>query len=249
MVTKLSCPRIGRNLFISGRCDGASSTSAVSSGISVESVCIRKSTGIGSAAFGAGGNVRPLKTSRLVSGNSADSMVRAGFMVAMMLVPDGVTAAAVGSSVIWKIGVAPSKIGAWPSTWNVNTGAPITTTRSCSRNASDSCPGEACKKPANCGCRSGKLQRDENGLTHTAALAFSATCTIRSTACARSTAGPTTRAGRLLLLSAAASARIASGSGPSSRLILRAGIGWVGWVQSSIGTETKVGPHGGCIAT
>ena len=48
-----------------------------------------------------------------------------------MLVPDGVTAAAVGSSVIWKIVVAPSKIEAWPSTWKVNTGAPITTTRSC----------------------------------------------------------------------------------------------------------------------
>jgi hypothetical protein len=37
-------------------------------------------------------------------------------MVAMMLAPDGVTAAAVGSSVIWKIVVAPSKIEAWPST-------------------------------------------------------------------------------------------------------------------------------------
>ena len=35
-----------------------------------------------------------------------------------------------GSSVIWKIMVAPSKIAAWPSTWKVNTGAPITTTRS-----------------------------------------------------------------------------------------------------------------------
>jgi len=54
----------------------------------------------------------------------------AGFIVATMLVPDGVTAAASGSSVIWKIVVAPSKIAAWPSTWKVNTGAPTTTTRS-----------------------------------------------------------------------------------------------------------------------
>ena len=34
----------------------------------------------------------------------------------MMLVPRGDTAAAVGSSVIWKIVVAPSKIEARPST-------------------------------------------------------------------------------------------------------------------------------------
>ncbi len=48
----------------------------------------------------------------------------------MMLLPRGVTAAASGSSVIWKIVAAPSKIDAWPSTWKVKTGAPITTTRS-----------------------------------------------------------------------------------------------------------------------
>ena len=91
-------------------------------------------------------------------------------------------------------------------------------------------PGEACRKPANCGCRSGKLQRAENGLTQTAALVFSATRTIRSTACARSTPGPTTRAGCLLAANAAASAFIAPASGPSSRLTLRASIGcvWMG---------------------
>ena len=166
-----------------------------------------------------------------------------------MLAPDGVTAAASGSSVIWKIVVAPSKIAAWPSTWKVNTGAPITTTRSWSRSASDSWPGEACRKPANCGCRSGNEQRAENGLTQTAAFVFSATRTIRSTAPARSTPGPTTRAGRLLAASAATSAFIASGSGPSSRLTWRASIGCAGRVQSSIGIETKVGPQGGCIAT
>ena len=57
-------------------------------------------------------------------------MASAGFIVATMLVPRGVTAAAVGSSVIWNSVVAPSKIDAWPSTWKVKTGAPITTTRS-----------------------------------------------------------------------------------------------------------------------
>ena len=36
--------------------------------------------------------------------------------IATMLVPNGVTAAASESSVIWKIVVAPSKIEAWPST-------------------------------------------------------------------------------------------------------------------------------------
>src|SRR4051812_31987213 len=170
-------------------------------------------------------------------------------MVATMLVPDGVTAAAVGSSVIWNSVVAPSKIDAWPSTWKVNTGAPITTTRSYALSASESCAGEACRKPANCGWRSGKLQRAENGLTHTAALVFSATSTIRSTACARSTAGPITSAGFLLFVSAATSARIASASGPMSRLTPRTAIDDAGRAQSSIGTDTKVGPQGGCIAT
>ena len=46
-----------------------------------------------------------------------------------------------------------------------------------------------------------------------------------STACARSTPGPTTRAGRLLAESAVTSAFIASGSGPISRLMLRASNG------------------------
>ena len=66
---------------------------------------------------------------------------------------------------------------------------------------------------------------------------------------ARSTPGPTTSAGRLLSASAVASRPIAAGSGPNSRLTLRASTGCAGWVQSSIGTETKVGPQGGCIAT
>ena len=144
-----------------------------------------------------------------------------------MLVPDGVTAAAVGSSVIWKIVVVPSKIGAFPSTWKVNTGAPITTTRSCSRNASDNCPGEACRKPANCGCRSGKLQREENGLTHTAALAFSATCNHQIDRLRAIDGGTDHESRALALASAVASACIASRSGPSSRLTLRASTGWV----------------------
>ena len=38
-------------------------------------------------------------------------------------------------------------------------------------------------------------------------------------------------------------------SGPSSRLTCRASTGVVACAQSSIGTETKVGPQGGCIAT
>jgi len=164
---------------------------------------------------------------RFVSGSKSSSIARAGFMVAMMLVPDGETAAAVGSSVIWKIVVAPSKIEAWPSTWKVKTGAPITTTRSWSRSASDNCPGEACRKPASCGCNSGKLQRAENGLIQTDALVLSATRTIRSTASARSTPGPTTKAGRWLAESAPASACIAPASGPSSRLRWRASTGWV----------------------
>ena len=49
---------------------------------------------------------------------------------------------------------------------------------------------------------------------------FSASFTIRSTASARSTPGPTTRAGRLLSDSADTSVLIAAGSGPSSRLTL-----------------------------
>src|SRR6266436_10305471 len=233
------------NFCIAGRCDGASSTSTSCGPMTAESECNKNSTGIGSAAAGAGGNVRLAGIARLVSGSRSSSIVSAGFMVAMMLVPDGVTAAAVGSSVIWKMVVAPSKIEAWPSTWNVNTGAPITTTRSWPRNASESCAGEACRKPANCGWCSGKEQRAENGLTHTAALAFSATRTIISTASARSTPGPTTSAGHVLVESAAASDLIAAGSGPISRLTLRASNGCVGWVQSSIGTDTKVGPQGG----
>ena len=59
---------------------------------------------------GAGGSVRPAGVARFVSGSISSSMESAGFMVAMMLVPTGVTAAAVGSSVIWNIVVAPSKI-------------------------------------------------------------------------------------------------------------------------------------------
>ena len=50
-------------------------------------------------------------------------------------------------------------------------------------------------------------------------------------------------------MSADTSAFIAAGSGPSSRLTWRASTGCVGRVQSSTGTETKVGPQGGCIAT
>ena len=46
----------------------------------------------------------------------ASLLLYLGFMVATMLAPEGVTAAASGSSVIWKIVVAPSKIEAWPST-------------------------------------------------------------------------------------------------------------------------------------
>ena len=100
------------NFCIAGRCDGASSTSAALSGIAVESACSRNSTGTGSAARGAGGRLRPGGIARLVSGNSSSSIVSAGFMVAMMLVPRGETAAAVGSSMNWKIVVAPSKIEA-----------------------------------------------------------------------------------------------------------------------------------------
>ena len=70
----------------------------------------------GIAGFGAGGSVRPVGAVRFVCGRRSSSMASAGFMVAMILVPRGVTAAAVGSSVIWKIAVAPSKIEAWPST-------------------------------------------------------------------------------------------------------------------------------------
>ncbi len=98
--------------------------------MAAKSECSRYSARIGSDAAGAGGSVRPVGVVRLVSGSISSSIASAGFMVAMMLVPDGVAAAAVGSSVIWKIVVAPSKIDAWPSTWKVNTGAPITTTRS-----------------------------------------------------------------------------------------------------------------------
>jgi hypothetical protein len=86
--------------------------------------------GIGSTARGAGGKTRPAGVARFASGSKSSSIASAGFMVAMMLVPDGVTAAASGSSVTWKIVVAPSKIEAWPSTWKVNTGAPTTTTKS-----------------------------------------------------------------------------------------------------------------------
>ena len=100
MVQKLSWPRIGMKFCIAGRCDGASSTSTASAGIAAERVCSRNSTGIGSAASGAGGKIRPLGIARLVSGRSSSSMVSAGVMVAMMLVPTGVTVAAVGSSVI-----------------------------------------------------------------------------------------------------------------------------------------------------
>ena len=99
----------------------------------------------------------------------------------------------------------------------VKTGAPSTTRGHVPAARPESCPGAAGRKPANCGCRRGRT-RAENGLTHTAALAFSATITIRSTASARSTPGPTTRTGRALSDSAAASAFIAAGSGPSSRL-------------------------------
>jgi len=49
--------------------------------------------------------------------------------------------------------------------------------------------------------------------------------------------------------SAVASVFIAAGSAPNSRLTSRASTACVWWVQSSIGTETKVGPQGGCIAT
>src|SRR6266436_4151696 len=108
---------------IAGRCDGASSTSAASSGMASESVCNRKSTGIGSAARSVADNARPAGIARLVSGSRSISIVSAGFIVAMMLAPCGVTAAAVGSSVIWKMLVAPSKIEAWPSTWKVKTAA------------------------------------------------------------------------------------------------------------------------------
>jgi len=53
----------------------------------------------------------------------------------------------------------------------------------------------------------------------------------------------------LLSESAETSAFIAPASGANSRLTLRASTGWVSRDQSSIGTDTKVGPHGGCIAT
>src|ERR1700724_1617680 len=95
---------------IAGRCDGASSTSTASSGIADASACNKYSTAIGSPATGAGGKTRPAGIGRLVSPSRSISRVSAGFIVAMMLVPNGVTAAAVGSSVIWKIAVAPSKI-------------------------------------------------------------------------------------------------------------------------------------------
>ena len=137
-------------------------------------------------------------------------------MVAMMLVPDGVTAAAVGSSVIWKIvgravedrGMALDMEGedrrADHDDEIVRRAARPTVAparHAGSRRIADAVPGNE--------------QRAENGLTQTAALVFSATCTIRSTAPARSTPGPTTRAGCLLAASAATSAFIASGSGPS----------------------------------
>ena len=115
------------NFCIAGRCEGISSTSDAPSGIACDSECSRNSTGSGSPACGAGGSVRPFGAARCspAGARAADS---AGFIVAMMLVPTGVTAAASGSSVIWKIVAPPSKIAAWPSTWKVNTGAPITTT-------------------------------------------------------------------------------------------------------------------------
>ena len=201
------------NFCIAGRCDGTSSTSTASwaSRGAARAAGIRPGSDRRPMAPAAACG-RPARRAWFRAAFRAAS-ISAGFMVATMLVPTGVTAAAVGSSVIWNSVVAPSKIEAWPSTWKVNTGAPITTTRSCARSASDSCPGEACRKPANCGCRSGNEQRAENGLTQTAALVFSATRTIRSTASARSTPGPTTRAGCLRPASAATSAFIAAGIG------------------------------------
>ena len=53
------------------------------------------------APFGAAGKLRRAGIARFVSGSSSSNMESAGFMVAMMLVPDGGTAAESASSVIW----------------------------------------------------------------------------------------------------------------------------------------------------
>ena len=194
-------------------------------------------------------SLRPAGAARLLSGNAASSADSAGFMVAMMLVPTGVTAAALASSVIWKIVVAPSKIDGMAFDMEGEDGRAdhddeivvAQRIRELSGRGRAGSPRIADAAPGN-------EQRAENGLTQTAALAFSATFTIRSTASARSTAGPTTKAGCLLAEARPTSAFIASASGPISRLTWRAANGCAGCIQSSIGTETKVGPQGGCIA-
>ena len=84
------------NFCIAGRCEGASSTSAALAGMASDSECSRNSTGSGSAADGAGGSVRPAGIARFDSGSRSSSIESAGFMVATMLAPDGVTAAASG---------------------------------------------------------------------------------------------------------------------------------------------------------
>ena len=58
-------------------------------GSACDSACIKYSTGIGSAAAGAGAILRPPGAARLLNGNAASSADSAGFMVATMLVPTG----------------------------------------------------------------------------------------------------------------------------------------------------------------
>jgi len=64
--------------------------------MAVDSVCNTNSAAIGSPARGAGGMARPAGIARLVSGSISISIASAGLMLAMMLVPAGVTAAEIG---------------------------------------------------------------------------------------------------------------------------------------------------------
>ena len=120
---------------------------------------------------------------------------------------------------------------------------------SCPRSASASGPIAYGSTPRKWGWSSGNTARSVAGADQTGAASRSASATAVDQLPERSTPGPYTSTGLWLPARIRANSSNRSGSGANRVATERgAGGGSAVWAQSSIGSERKTGPAGGCTA-
>ncbi|MDR9206393.1 hypothetical protein FEP10_05299 [Burkholderia multivorans] len=209
-----------------GRALGASSTTMSCASRRSASVCSTNAADMRSPAAGGATRSRGARAAgigRSAGAGRASRSRAASFRLPTTASPCGVHAAVPGSSTSCTSVAPGGTCGPKPSMWYVNAGAPNANTRSCPSSRATIFSRIAGRKPANSGWSSGKLQRPDIGATYTRARCRSASRTVSSHAPARSSAAPTTNAGRCAASSASPSRASASGSGRTTWLTSRAG--------------------------